>query len=49
MGLGKEWWVGNKWGLGASLTAGYHTIPPDDASENFKGTSFLVKFTATMN
>ena len=50
VGLGKEWWVGNKWGLGVAVTGGYHSIPfDDDFGGSFKGTSFHVKFTATMN
>ena len=49
IGLGKEWWVANKWGLGAQVSGTYHSIPPGDADENFKGMSFAVKFTATLN
>ena len=26
-GLGKEWWVSDRWGIGLSGTAGYHSIP----------------------
>jgi hypothetical protein len=48
-GLGKEWWVSDRWGLGASATVGYHSIPPGDASGNFSGTSFAVRFSATFN
>jgi hypothetical protein len=49
IGLGKEWWVSSKWGLGAQVSGAYHTIPPGDADENFSGMSFAVKFTATLN
>ena len=48
-GIGKEWWVSDNWGLGVSVTAGYHSIPPGDADDNFKGTSFAVRFSATRN
>jgi hypothetical protein len=50
-GLGKEWWVSDRWGLGVSATIGYHTIPSDDADidDNFKGPSFAVRFSATLN
>lgn len=47
--LGKEWWVGNRWGLGAALGFGYHNIPPGDADNNFKGTSLGIRFSATFN
>jgi hypothetical protein len=48
-GLGKEWWVGDRWGLGASVTVGYHSVPPGDAGSNFTGPSFAVRFSATFN
>ena len=37
VGLGKEWWVGNKWGLGASFTAGYHSIPSGRRERQLQG------------
>jgi hypothetical protein len=49
VGLGKEWWVGDRWGLGVSASAGYHSVPPGDASSNFRGPSFAVRFSATLN
>jgi outer membrane protein with beta-barrel domain len=49
VGVGKEWWVGDRWGLGLSGTAGYHSIPPGDATGKFKGPSFAVRFSATFN
>lgn len=49
VGLGKEWWVSDGWGLGASGTVGYHSVPPGDATSNFKGPSFAVRFSATFN
>jgi hypothetical protein len=48
-GIGKEWWVSDRWGIGLSGTAGYHSIPPGDASTNFSGPSFAVRFSATFN
>ena len=50
VGIGKEWWVSGRWGLGVQVSGAYHSIPPDnDFNTNFKGTSFAVKFTATLN
>jgi hypothetical protein len=47
--VGKEWWVGNKWGLGLAVAFGYHSLPEKDSSENWSGTSFTVRFSATLN
>jgi hypothetical protein len=47
--LGKEWWVSDRWGLGVSASGGYHSVPPGDASNNFSGPSFAVRFSATLN
>jgi hypothetical protein len=49
VGLGKEWWVGDRWGIGVSGTAGYHSIPPGDATGTFKGPSFAVRVSITFN
>jgi hypothetical protein len=48
-GVGKEWWVSDRWGLGVSATGGYHSIPPGDAGNNFSGPSFALRFSATLN
>ena len=48
-GLGKEWWVSDRWGLGVSGTVGYHSVPPGDADAKFKGPSFALRFSATFN
>ena len=48
-GLGKEWWVNDRWGIGLSGTAGYHSIPPGDAAGNFKGPSFALRVSITFN
>jgi hypothetical protein len=47
--LGKEWWVGGRWGLGAAAAFGYHVIPEDDIEDDWTGTSVALRFTATMN
>lgn len=47
--LGKEWWVGDKWGLGLAGGLMYHSFPDPDISENWTGTSFCLRFSATMN
>jgi hypothetical protein len=49
VGLGKEWWVSDRWGIGVSGTAGYHSIPTGDSPGHFKGPSFAVRFSATFN
>ena len=49
--LGKEWWVGDNWGLGVAGGFSYHSIPQPDPEidENWTGTSFGIRFSATMN
>jgi len=47
--LGKEWWVGNRWGLGAALGFGYHSIPDGGVDAKWSGPSFALRFTATYN
>jgi hypothetical protein len=49
VGLGKEWWVSDRWGIGLSGTAGYHSVPTGDSASHFKGPSFAVRFSATFN
>jgi hypothetical protein len=41
--LGKEWWVGNSWGLGLAGAFGFHSI------EDVTGWNAGVRFTATFN
>jgi hypothetical protein len=43
LSLGKEWWVGNSWGLGLAGAFGYHSI--DGAS----GYEVALRFSATFN
>ncbi len=47
--IGKEWWVGRKWGLGVAAGLGYHSISEKNIDESWKGTSFAIRFSATMN
>jgi hypothetical protein len=48
-GVGKEWWVGDGWGLGVSGTFGYATVPPRGPGSDYKGPTFAVRFSATLN
>lgn len=47
--LGKEWWVGENWGLGVALGLTMHSIPDDDTEDNWSGGSVALRFSATMN
>jgi hypothetical protein len=47
--LGKEWWVGNRWGLGAAAGVSFHSIPDGGVDENWSGASFALRFSATYN
>ena len=47
--LGKEWWVGDSWGLGVAGGFTYHNVPDGDVEENWSGTSFSIRFSATYN
>ena len=48
--LGKEWWVGNKWGIGLAGAIGYFSVPASTAiGESWSGTSIALRFTATLN
>ena len=47
--IGKEWWVGNSWGLGVAGDINYHTLPQDGVADNWNGISFGVLFSATLN
>lgn len=46
---GKEWWVGNSWGLGAAVGYIFSSLPDKGVSENWSGNAFSVRFTATLN
>jgi hypothetical protein len=47
--IGKEWWVGDSWGLGFAGAVNLHSIPDGGIDENWKGTSFALRFSATLN
>jgi hypothetical protein len=49
LSAGKEWWVGKSWGLGVALGTNFHSIPSSDTDENFTGSSYAVRFSATFN
>jgi hypothetical protein len=46
---GKEWWVSDNWGIGVAGGFGYHSVGDPDLNENWSGTSFAVRFSATYN
>jgi hypothetical protein len=46
---GKEWWVGNGWGLGAAAAFQYHSFPDGEVDSNWSGPAFALRFSATMN
>jgi hypothetical protein len=48
--LGKEWWLGGSWGLGAAGAFGFHSIPDGGGiDENWTGTSWAIRLSATLN
>lgn len=47
--VGKEWWVGRRWALGIAGAFGYHSVPEKNIKENWTGSNFAVRFSATMN
>ena len=49
LGVGKEWWVGNSWGLGLSGNFMYNSSKDATVSENWTGPAFDVRFSATFN
>ena len=49
LSVGKEWWVGDKWGLGVGAGVQYHRFPDGDVDENWSGATYCLRFTATMN
>ena len=49
LSLGKEWWVGNSWGLGLAGGYGYHSFGDPDVDSNWSGSSFVLRFSATLN
>ena len=49
LGVGKEWWVGNSWGLGFNGGYSYHSVPEHGSSDNWSGSSYAIRFSATLN
>lgn len=50
IGLGKEWWASDDWGIGLGGTAFVGQAQDSDVtSSNWKGVSFLFAFSATYN
>jgi hypothetical protein len=47
--LGKEWWVGNSWGLGLAGGFSYHSFNDPEISEKWSGPSYVLRFSATLN
>jgi len=47
--LGKEWWVGNSWGLGVAGDLNYHSFPENGVADNWNAVSFGILFSATLN
>jgi hypothetical protein len=47
--VGKEWWVGDGWGIGVAGAFGWYSVPDGDIDEKWSGPGFAVRFTATMN
>ncbi len=46
---GKEWWVGNSWGLGVAAGMMFHSISDGGFDQNWTGSSFALRFSATYN
>ena len=52
LGIGKEWWVGNSWGLGASGSFSYFSAKNKDivlSDKNWAGPSYGLRLSATFN
>lgn len=46
---GKEWWLGNTWGMGVAGGFSMHSIPDEDLEEQWHGTSLAVRLSVTHN
>lgn len=52
LGLGKEWWVGDAWGLGLSGAFTHFSAKDKDivlSSESWAGPAYALRFSATFN
>lgn len=47
--LGKEWWVGDGWALGAAGAYSWHSVGEPNVDDKWSGSAFGVRFSATMN
>jgi hypothetical protein len=47
--VGKEFWVGNDWGIGVAAQFIYNHIPTENSQANSEWTSFNILFSATYN
>jgi hypothetical protein len=47
--LGKEWWVGGSWGLGFAGGLSYSSLPDGGLDGSWTGTSWAIRFSATLN
>lgn len=47
--VGKEWFVSDRWGLGAAVGLMYHSIPDGVLDENWSGLNVPIRFSATFN
>ena len=49
--VGKEWWIGGQWGLGAALTGAYYqgSLELHDSHSTYRGFSSGVALSATFN
>lgn len=51
--LGKEWWVGDRWGIGLAGAIDFHDLPEADDDDgiavDLSGTSFALRFSASFN
>jgi hypothetical protein len=50
VGLGKEWWVGDRWGVGVAAGFNYHSVPSGESDvDDLTGPAFGLRFSATYN
>ena len=48
-GIGKEWWVGDRFGIGVMGSFERHSVPEPLSDETWKGTSVALQLTLTAN
>jgi len=47
--VGKEWWVGNKWGLGVAGGVNFYSVPGNNSDQDISGSAFAIRLSATYN